>query len=223
MIVTDEWLKRWMTQRGGYTKEQLRLIGVEWPPTKGWKDLVIGACISESAAAEFAKLAREARSKSAPVEDMFGRTSAVSSEPEPIKVWTDGACDPNPGVGGWGWHRADGASDFGGERLTTNNRMEMTAILNAMRALPDGAVAIIHSDSQYCVNGLTVWSAGWARKDWRKKGEPMPNRDLWLALEAEKKRLRAVFRWVRGHNGDAGNEKADRLAVMGREQLAVAA
>lgn len=223
MIVTDEWLTRWMTPGGSYTKAQLRLIGVEWPPAKGWKGKVIGAYISGSAAADFAKLARSAPSLHEPIEDMFGRTAAVSSDPKPIEVWTDGACDPNPGVGGWGWHRSDGASAFGGEPDTTNNRMEMTAILEALKALPDGARAILHTDSQYCVNGLTIWAAGWERKDWRKKGEPMPNRDLWMALDAEKKRLSVTFRWVRGHNGDAGNEKADRLAVMGREQLAVAA
>lgn len=132
-------------------------------------------------------------------------------------IWTDGACEPNPGLGGWGWHRCDGAHACGGERDTTNNRMEMTAILEAMRALPDGAAATLYSDSQYCVHGLTSWSAGWAKRNWhRKNGEPMPNRDLWLALEAEKARVRVSFRWVRGHNGDPGNERADRLAEQGR-------
>lgn len=133
-----------------------------------------------------------------------------------MQIWTDGACEPNPGLGGWGWHRSDGKSAYGGARDTTNNRMEMTAILEAMRALPDGAEATVRSDSQYCVNGLTIWSAGWARRDWRKKSGPMPNRDLWLALEAEKRRLRVSFVWVRGHNGDRGNEHADALAELGR-------
>lgn len=138
-------------------------------------------------------------------------------------IWTDGACDPNPGIGGWGWHRSDGASQVGGEARTTNNRMELTAILRAMQALPDGAAAVIHSDSTYCVNGLTVWAKSWAKRNWMQKGhnksEPLANRDLWLALEAEKKRVSVKFKWVRGHNGDPGNERADKLANEGRASI----
>lgn len=137
------------------------------------------------------------------------------------EVWTDGACEPNPGVGGWGYlmKRADGCrvEDCGGDRATTNNRMELTAILMALKALPDGAMAVIYSDSQYAVNGLTVWSKGWARRNWLKKdGSEMPNRPLWLALEEQKQRVKASFRWVRGHNGNRGNERADALANAGR-------
>jgi ribonuclease HI len=145
--------------------------------------------------------------------------NAVGEEREDaslLLIWTDGACEPNPGVGGWGWHRSDGVSDCGGVPETTNNRMELTAILEAMKALPDGAHAILHSDSQYCVNGLTIWSAKWARKDWMKNRQPMPNRELWLDLEEQKRRVQVEFRWVRGHSGDAGNERADRLADDGR-------
>jgi len=219
VIVTDEWLTKNMTLAGGYTKRQLALLNVSWPPARGWKRWVIGKPVNEVAAREFELLAGGKADDS-----VVGLHDAAKVDTSAdFVVWSDGACDPNPGVGGWGWHRSDGVSAFGGEPDTTNNRMEMTAILEALKALPDGARVILHTDSQYCVNGLTVWSAGWARKDWRKKGEPMPNRDLWLALDAEKKRVRAEFRWVRGHNGDAGNEKADRLAVMGRETLAVAA
>lgn len=138
-----------------------------------------------------------------------------------IEIWTDGGCEPNPGHGGWGYvmRRDDGciAEDCGGEGATTNNRMEMTAILMALRALPDCALATVYSDSQYCVNGLTVWAAGWERRAWHtKQGEPMPNRDLWLALHEQKRRLRAQFKWVRGHSGNAGNERADELASIGR-------
>lgn len=136
-------------------------------------------------------------------------------------VWTDGACEPNPGAGGWGYvlKMADGCTveDCGGAASTTNNRMEMAAILESLRVLRDGSDVVVYSDSQYCVNGLTVWSRAWARRQWRKKdGGDMPNRDLWLALEREKTRLNARFVWVRGHNGDAGNERADELAAIGR-------
>lgn len=104
--------------------------------------------------------------------------------------------------------------------MTTNNRMELTAILDALRALPDKAVATVRSDSQYCINGLTIWRAGWQRRNWRKKGNDMLNRDLWVALEHEVLRVNATFKWVRGHNGDPGNEEADRLANLGRFSFA---
>lgn len=140
--------------------------------------------------------------------------------PKVIEAWTDGCAFPNPGIGGWGYHMHTDAGfvreDCGGERFTTNNRMELTAILEALKSLPDGACALVYSDSKYCVNGLTVWSIGWAKRDWRKKGEDMPNRDLWLALEEQKRRVKARFVWVRGHSGNEGNERADYLAALGR-------
>lgn len=141
-----------------------------------------------------------------------------------MQIWTDGACEPNPGKGGWGYTAIDDdgivSEKCGGDSGTTNNRMEMIAILMALQALPDGASAVIYSDSQYCVKGLTIWSAGWAKRNWMLKPSqgdgPMPNRDLWLALEKEKKRVRASFEWVRGHAGNHGNERADELASIGR-------
>lgn len=133
-----------------------------------------------------------------------------------MKIWSDGSCDPNPGPGGWGWHRDDGVYDCGGEKQTTNNRMEMTAILEALSKLPDGQEVEVFSDSQYCVKGLTIWRSGWKKNSWKKKGEDMPNRDLWLQLEAQMNRLKVEIKWVKGHNGDSGNELADSLARQGR-------
>lgn len=97
--------------------------------------------------------------------------------------------------------------------------MELIAILMAMRSMRDGEVATIYSDSQYCVNGLTIWHRGWMRKQWKKNGVPMPNRDLWLALHEERGRLTVDLLWVRGHNGDPGNERADKLANEGRASI----
>lgn len=133
-----------------------------------------------------------------------------------MKIWSDGSCDPNPGPGGWGWHRDDGVYDCGGEKQTTNNRMEMTAILEALSKLPDGQEVEVFSDSQYCVKGLTIWRSGWRKNSWKKKGEAMPNRDLWLQLETQMNRLKVEIKWVKGHNGDSGNELADSLASQGR-------
>jgi ribonuclease HI len=107
---------------------------------------------------------------------------------------------------------------IGGEPLTTNNRMELTAIIEALQALPDGCEVTVISDSRYAVNGSTVWRAGWRRRGWMRKTGPMPNRDLWFALEEQLNRLRVRFQWVRGHSGDKGNERADALANAGRLQ-----
>ena len=133
-----------------------------------------------------------------------------------MQIWTDGSCWPNPGLGGWGWHRCDGVFRYGSEPQTTNNRMEMTAILRSLIELPDRKSVMVYSDSQYCVKGLTEWRAGWRRAGWRKKGQPMPNRDLWLELEIQLHRVNADFRWIKGHNGDPHQEYADALANRGR-------
>lgn len=138
-----------------------------------------------------------------------------------IKVWSDGACHPNPGKGGWGWHDSNGSQGNGGMQKTTNNQMEMIAILEALKTYPDDTKVIVYSDSQYCVKGLTIWRKGWQKKNWLKNGAPMPNRGLWLQLEEQIKRLNVSFVWVRGHNGDAGNEKADALARAGRDGLSL--
>lgn len=150
----------------------------------------------------------------------------VKATPAPVvisatatKVWTDGSCYPNPGPGGWAWHDGD-LSEQGGEVATTNNRMELMAILRAMEAFPAGTELAIHSDSQYCVNGLTIWSASWRKGNWMRKDGPLANRDLWLLLERQKERTKSSFIWVRGHDGDAGNERADALAEEARRRTA---
>lgn len=134
-----------------------------------------------------------------------------------MEIWTDGSCEPNPGPGGWAWVDSLGNEHYGWERSTTNNRMEMMAILKALQAQSNGTRITVYSDSQYCVKGLTIWRAGWKRKNWRRKGEEMPNRDLWLALEEQMNRLEVSVKWVRSHNGNEKNERADELANLGRK------
>jgi ribonuclease HI len=116
--------------------------------------------------------------------------------------------------------KPDGAvvEKYGGEPTTTNNRMELIAIREALHPLPYGCEVTVISDSRYAVNGLTIWRAGWRRRGWARKTGPMPNRDLWFALEEQLNRLRVRFQWVRGHSGDKGNERADALANAGRLQ-----
>jgi ribonuclease HI len=134
-----------------------------------------------------------------------------------IEVWTDGACHPNPGIGGWGWTRSDGVEKWGGEVETTNNRMELRAIINALESLPENSYGTLYSDSRYCVDGANSWMFSWARRGWPPK---IKNRDLWERLLEQRKRQPNVrIRWVRGHADNPGNERADALAEVGRSYV----
>jgi ribonuclease HI len=135
-----------------------------------------------------------------------------------IEIWTDGACSGNPGPGGWGAIVVvDGVRTelSGGERATTNNRMELMGAISALESLAPGAHAIVHTDSQYVKNGLTQWIHGWKRKGWRTAdGSPVKNIDLWKRLEAAAQEHTVEWKWVKAHNGDKMNERADELARM---------
>lgn len=138
-----------------------------------------------------------------------------------LEIWTDGACKQNPGVGGWGallvWgeHRLE---LYGGERLTTNNQMELTAVISALSALKRPCPIILHTDSSYVKNGITQWVHGWKRNGWRTADKkPVKNVELWQRLDALTSRFEIEWRWVKGHSGDPGNEKADELANLGVE------
>ncbi len=138
-----------------------------------------------------------------------------------IDAYTDGACAGNPGPGGWGVLLVGGGGEkehFGGEAATTNNRMEMTAALQALTATA-GPIRI-HTDSQYLKNGITVWIKGWKRNGWRTADKkPVKNQDLWTALDAATQGRAVEWRWVKGHNGHAENERADALARAGAAQF----
>ena len=139
-----------------------------------------------------------------------------------LQLWTDGACEPNPGIGGWGYLVVDRGrvqrQGCGGDACTTNNRMEMVAIIEGLRALAGGAGPLVMSDSRYCVNGCTVWRRRWQKRGYRRGSCDMLNADLWRELHAEADRTFARFQWVRGHSGIRLNERADRLAAEGRAQ-----
>lgn len=144
---------------------------------------------------------------------------------EAIDVYTDGACKGNPGPGGWGVLLRSGDHTrelFGGEALTTNNRMELLAVIEALGALKRPCRVRLHVDSQYVLKGMTEWLAGWRARGWRTAtGQPVKNQDLWQRLDAlvQGSGHAIEWRWVRGHNGDAGNEQADALANRGVEQV----
>ena len=131
-----------------------------------------------------------------------------------LEVWTDGACSGNPGPGGWAWATRDGRQDSGGEAVSTNQRMEIRAALEAVRALPGPLVVV--SDSTYVVNCFRDgWWRGWLARGWTTSAKkPVANRDLWEPLvELVNERGDVSFRWVKGHSGDAMNDLVDALAV----------
>ncbi|NGY03676.1 ribonuclease HI [Solimonas terrae] len=136
-----------------------------------------------------------------------------------ITVYTDGACKGNPGPGGWGAVLQYGGTRRtlkGGERATTNNRMELTAAIEALNALKQTCEVTLFTDSVYVVQGLTQWLPNWKARGWKTADrKPVKNQDLWQALDAAAQRHRIDWRWVKGHNGDPGNEEADRLANEG--------
>ena len=141
-----------------------------------------------------------------------------------VEIWTDGACSGNPGPGGWGALLKFGEHEkelFGGQKDTTNNRMELTAAIEALNALKNGEKVILHTDSQYVKDGLTKWMWGWKKNGWKTAAKkPVKNQDLWQALDAACQRHEIDWRWVRGHNGDEGNERADALGRKGAKEAA---
>jgi ribonuclease HI len=142
------------------------------------------------------------------------------SEPLPlVEIWTDGACKGNPGTGGWGVllrRKHHEKTLCGGESNTTNNRMEMMAVIHALKALNKPCQVILHTDSQYVQKGMTEWLAGWKARQWRKADKkPVLNADLWQQLDELVGQHQIEWRWVRGHDGDPGNERADELANEG--------
>jgi ribonuclease HI len=139
-----------------------------------------------------------------------------------VDIWTDGACKGNPGWGGWGALLRQGTHEkalYGGEPDTTNNRMELMAVIQALKALKRPCKVIIHTDSQYVQKGMTEWIANWKRRDWRTADKkPVKNADLWRLLDEQVALHDLSWKWVRGHAGDPGNERADELANLGAEQ-----
>ena len=147
----------------------------------------------------------------------------MESETGTIHIYTDGACKGNPGKGGWGAIlEVDGKERelFGGEPVTTNNRMELTAVIEALAALKRPCRVVLHTDSQYVQKGITEWIHGWKARGWRTAArEPVKNVDLWKKLDEVVRAHEIDWKWVKGHAGDAGNERADALANKGVESL----
>ena len=136
-----------------------------------------------------------------------------------VEIFTDGACSGNPGPGGWGAILRAGATEkelSGGDKATTNNRMEMMAVIRALEALKRPCAVTLYIDSQYVLKGVTEWLPGWKAKGWRTADKsPVKNADLWQRLDAARARHNVDWRWVKGHAGHVMNERADELARRG--------
>lgn len=138
-----------------------------------------------------------------------------------VEIWTDGACSGNPGPGGWGALLRYGEKEkelFGGESETTNNRMELTAAIEALNALKKPCNVKLTTDSQYVKGGITGWIHGWKKNGWKTAAKkPVKNAELWQALDEATNRHEVSWHWIKGHAGHAENEKADELARRGME------
>jgi ribonuclease HI len=155
--------------------------------------------------------------------------TSVSAVTKPIvDIWCDGACSPNPGLGGWGVvlrSKENTRELSGAERDTTNNRMELTAAIRSLEALKVPCVVTLHTDSTYVMNAFHKrWLANWKRNGWLTgEKKPVSNKDLWQQLEALINKHEVSWKWVRGHSTDEGNNRADELAVNARLELAKSA
>lgn len=140
-----------------------------------------------------------------------------------IEIYTDGACRGNPGPGGWGALMRSGKHErelWGGEAHTTNNRMEMTAVIESLKALKKPSEVILTTDSQYVRKGITEWIAGWKRKNWQTAArKPVKNVDLWQEIDALASKHTIEWHWVKGHSGHSENERVDELANRGIDEL----
>ncbi|MCD1632786.1 ribonuclease HI [Martelella mediterranea] len=138
-----------------------------------------------------------------------------------VEIFTDGACSGNPGPGGWGavLRYGDKERDLcGGEKLTTNNRMELMAAIEALKALKEPCTVALYTDSVYVKDGISKWIHGWKKNGWKTAAKkPVKNAELWQALEAERNRHDVTLHWVKGHAGHEENERADELARQGME------
>ena len=140
-----------------------------------------------------------------------------------VQIYTDGACRGNPGIGGWGVmlsYNGTVKEIYGGEQETTNNRMEMMAVIQALATLTKASDVTLHSDSKYVLQGINDWMPNWKKKNWKTAAKkPVKNVDLWKQIDQLAQQHTIQWVWVKGHSGNPGNERADELANLGIDSL----
>lgn len=214
------------TPKGGFTAKQLRAWGISWPPKNGWRKRILryGVPASCPYPEGFDAKLVDFIPAGNPLLTFGPSPAPVEIPADAIEIFTDGSCDPNPGPGGWGFAVYRGAEEIheasGGEAPTTNNRMELSAIIQALRWLDPRQPAVLWTDSQYCQRGCIEWRHGWKRKSWtRGPKNALANADLWQTLDGLLDTRLVDVRWTRGHVGTVGNERADELAEIGRQSI----
>ena len=142
-----------------------------------------------------------------------------------LEIYTDGACRGNPGAGGWGvylLYKNEKKELYGGKLNTTNNQMELTAVIEGLKVLKEPCKVKLYTDSKYVMDGINSWIANWKKNNWKTASKKdVKNKDLWIELDAETCKHEIEWIWVKGHSGNIGNEKADALANMGIDNLDV--
>jgi ribonuclease HI len=144
---------------------------------------------------------------------------------ESVIIYTDGACRGNPGPGGWGvllQYKGKIKELYGGEQDSTNNRMELMAAIQGLETLSRGCNVLLYTDSKYVLQGITEWMPNWKKRGWKTVAKkPVKNEDLWRELDSAIQKHKINWQWVKGHSGDAGNERADTLANLGIDSLII--
>jgi ribonuclease HI len=223
--LTEKFLREGQSDRGSWSKAQLELLGVGYPLRSGWKEALMGKEIDRGTAEEFIALKNKHLKKSAPpkqqenIQKKEVKQVAIApkipskysdSSRKEVIIYTDGACSGNPGAGGWGailkygehYKELSGSA----EETTTSNRMEMTAVIEALNALKYPCVAYLHTDSQLIVNTMTL--------NWKRKA----NQDLWVEIDRLSQVHQIEWIWVKGHASNPLNNRVDRLAVAASKQ-----
>lgn len=154
----------------------------------------------------------------------MSKNNSIDNKPTvEVVLYTDGACRGNPGIGGWGYvmmHKGMVKEEYGGLENTTNNQMELIAVIKGLQELKYPCIVDVYSDSKYVTDGINAWLRGWKRRGWRTAtGQPVKNENLWRIVDELINYHRVQTHWVKGHSGDTYNDRADKLANIGADEI----
>lgn len=244
-LITRPWLFANRTAAGSWTQAQIEALGIAWPPTSGWQQRIMGSEISGQSAAAFeagASVFRRGKGHSPAQQPLLDSAQTAAPDPalappprhdlrtycpppvlpdssDPVVLYADGGCSPNPGTGGWGCVLGAKGTRLelgGGEAVSTNNRMELMAVIAGLERLKRPCAVHVTTDSQYVVGMMTAWIADWSSNHWSKSRgghKPPVNLDLVQRLAKAAFRHQTQWSWVKGHSGHRENERCDEIAT----------